>query len=158
MHIYFAQYSPIFNPLGGSLQQANLQCLQSIPLAWIVLPLCILIYPCVPINFKIKPTPLSLHLSVRHAGKVWMCTFSLSSRISSQELSICCRIGHCKSLPTTQLSPDPAQAPQCPPQERWLRLAFRSALFLLSSSGWSFEQGASPLPCGPFFLFRRQMC
>lgn len=95
-----------------------------------------------PPIFKIKPTPL--HPSGRHAGKVCMCTFSVSSRMSSQEPSLPCRIGHCKSLPAAPLSPHPAQAPQRPQRERWLRRAFPSAPFLLSSSGWSFEQAAGP--------------
>lgn len=95
-----------------------------------------------------------LRLCARHAGKVRMYTSSLASRMSSQELSIRWRIGHCKSLPTAQFNPDPAQAPQCPPRESWLRPAFRSAPFLLSSSGWSFEQGASLAALWLFLSFR----
>lgn len=79
--------------------------------------------------------------------------------MSSQELAIYWRIGYCKSLPATQLSPDPAQAPQCPPSERWLRTAFFGQpplCWVHQARPLNREPG--PLPCGSFFLFRQQMC
>lgn len=107
------------------------------------------IHPCVTTDFKIK----YMQMLCLPGGSG--CVRSMSS----QELAIYWRIGYCKSLPATQLSPDPAQAPQCPPSERWLRTAFFGQpplCWVHQARPLNREPG--PLPCGSFFLFRQQMC